>query len=86
MRAALNADLNTEFFALPRFASENESGIVSCLLPEGIDPGAFARRAAGEGVFVSSRGGYLRIAPHFCTTDAELDHALQILNRLAAGA
>lgn len=83
LRARVRSTLNAEFFALPRFAPENESGILSALLPESIEPNAFARNAAAEGVFVSSRGGYLRIAPHFCTTDAELDHALQILNRLA---
>lgn len=83
LRARVRAELNPEFFTLPRFAPENESGILSCTLPDGVDPIAFARQAAAEKIFVSSRGDYLRIAPHFCTTDAELDQALKILNRLA---
>ena len=72
--------LNPRFFQYLRFALENRSGIMSFRVPE---VAAFVSRSVEAGVFVSARGGYLRIAPHFCNTDEEIDRAAAILNKIA---
>jgi hypothetical protein len=46
-------------------------------------PELVARRAAGEGVTVSVRGGYLRTAPHGYQTEAEIQRAITTLNQVA---
>jgi cysteine desulfurase/selenocysteine lyase len=84
LRDRLLERLNASFFQLTRFAPEHQSGILSFLLPGNADSLAFAKAAGSAGVLLSSRGGYLRIAPHFCTTETEIDGAADILNRLAA--
>ena len=82
LRARLLAQLNENFFRAVEFPAVNQSGIVSFILPDSVDPMHFARSAAQRGVVVSSRGGYLRIAPHFCTNVLEIDRATEILNAL----
>ncbi|MCR9143902.1 MAG: aminotransferase class V-fold PLP-dependent enzyme [bacterium] len=81
-RARLLAALDPAFFHATEFAPEHQSGILAFTLRDGIDPIAFAKAAGKAGVLLSSRGGYLRMAPHFCTTEAEIDGAAQILNDL----
>lgn len=82
LRERLLAGLDPNLFRLTRFAPEHQSGILAFTLPENKDPNAFAKAASKAGVLLSSRGGYLRIAPHFCTTEAEVDGAADLLNRL----
>ncbi|MCB1319676.1 MAG: aminotransferase class V-fold PLP-dependent enzyme, partial [Leptospiraceae bacterium] len=77
------AGLNADFFRSVRFQPSNRSGIRSFVLPDGVDPIAFSKRAIGAGVFCSARGGYLRLAPHFHNTEEEIQRAVEILNRLA---
>lgn len=85
LRARLLERLNLDFFRPTIFSEENRSGILSFVLPDNADPLAFAREAGNSGVLLSSRGGYLRMAPHFCTNESEIDGATDILNRIAAG-
>lgn len=80
LRARLLAGLDLARFRPVRFAAENSAGIQSFLTDE--DPQLLMRAAAGRGLVISARGGYLRIAPHFYNTDAEIDRAVQILNAL----
>lgn len=42
-----------------------------------------AKWLAGEGVFVASRQGNLRLSPYFYTSDQEVDNAIKALARLA---
>ncbi|MCB1175165.1 MAG: aminotransferase class V-fold PLP-dependent enzyme [Leptospiraceae bacterium] len=83
-RRHLLADLNADFFEPLEFAPENQSAINSFVLPDGLDPALFSKQAAQQGVICSSRGGYLRIAPHFYISADELSEAIGILNTVAA--
>ena len=58
----------------------NRSGILPliCDYPE-----ALARKATDNGITVTSRGGYLRVAPHFYNDDDQLARAAQLLSSLA---
>ncbi|MDX1488585.1 MAG: hypothetical protein R3268_10320, partial [Acidiferrobacterales bacterium] len=40
--------------------------------------------AERQGVIATAPGGYLRLAPHFYLTDAEIAEAAEILNTLAS--
>ncbi|SMC22012.1 Selenocysteine lyase/Cysteine desulfurase [Desulfacinum hydrothermale DSM 13146] len=62
------------------FSGPHRSGILSFITRE--DPDRIMKEAAQEGVFVSARCGYLRLAPHWCTTDEEVDRAVGVLNAL----
>lgn len=81
-RRAMLAGLNPERFQALPLAPENESGIQSFVLSENTSAIDFAKRATQAGVFCSQRGGYLRLAPHFYITPAELQDAINILNNL----
>jgi selenocysteine lyase/cysteine desulfurase len=37
-------------------------------------------RAAARGVVVSARGGRVRLSPHFYTSDADLERAVEVLS------
>lgn len=78
--------LDRERFRCLEWPAENRSGILACTVHDAAgkaeDPNGFVRRALDAGVFVSSRGGYLRLAPHFPNSDEELDRACAILNGL----
>lgn len=65
------------------FSEAHRSGILSFVTRR--DPDEIMKRAAEEGVFVSSRCGYLRVAPHWCTTDEEVDRAVEVLNGIEPG-
>ena len=62
------------------FAPEHRSGILA-IVTEG-DLGEIVANLASEGICVSARGGYLRIAPHFYNDDDELIRAASALNSL----
>ncbi len=58
----------------------NQSGILA--LRPGGDPEATRRALFERGIFVTERGGYLRIAPHFYNDDEEMLRAARALNDL----
>ncbi len=80
------AKLDRERFRFVEWPAENRSGILACTVHDASgkeeDPNACVRRALDAGVFVSSRGGYLRLAPHFPNSDDEIDRACEIMNGL----
>jgi len=61
------------------FAPEHRSGILS-LIPASGTVETVLRNAAEQKLFITSRGGYIRFAPHFFTTDEEIQRAVSILN------
>lgn len=82
LRNELLAGLDSNFFMSLPFEKKNISGINSFVLPENIDPVDFSKKATRAGVFCSSRGNYLRLAPHFYITDKQIQKAIGILNTL----
>jgi len=62
------------------FAPEHRSGILA-IVTEG-DPAGVVTALAEFGICVSTRGGYLRIAPHFYNDDDEMIRAADALNSL----
>jgi cysteine desulfurase / selenocysteine lyase len=58
---------------------QGRSSIVSLIVP---DAKAMSRALLHENVICTERGGYLRIAPHFYNTEAEVERVVGILNRL----
>ncbi len=77
----LMALLDPDFFRPLAFEAPHRSGILSVVLP--VDPEEYCRRAVAAGVFVTARGGYLRLAPHVYLTLEDMDRAASILNDLA---
>ncbi len=62
------------------FADRNRSGIISFTLEE--NPESIMTKASSQGLIVSERGGYLRIAPHLYNDDNEMIRAAKILNEI----
>ncbi len=62
-------------------AGPNRSGIVSVEVPGDTD--RLQRDMWARGVIVSSRGGRIRLSPHFYNTALEIDHAYDTLASLA---
>ncbi len=62
------------------FSEENSSGIMSFVVDS--DPTEIVQQAKKQGVFLSSRAGYLRVAPHFYNTQEEIIQSSKILNSL----
>ena len=66
-------------FDRPAFdPQQHRSSIVSLIVPG--DAKSFARALLKQKVNCTERGGYLRIAPHFCNTDDEVERAARLLN------
>ena len=63
------------------FPAAHRSGILSLIVPG--DSEALVRALEKTGVVCTARGGYLRIAPHFCSTDSEVLRAAEALNECA---
>jgi len=70
--------LDRDRFAPVEFPEAHRSGILSVACAE--DPLSVVKEAASRGVTVSSRGGYLRLAPHFYNDDEEMHRAADVLN------
>lgn len=64
------------------FPEANRSGILS-LSVRGGKADELARSAGAKGVVCTVRGGYLRFAPHFYSSDDEIERAVRVLNELA---
>lgn len=81
LQDALLARLNTSFYKPCRFPLEHRSGILSvvpaCPVPELVE------KLYQRGLTCTARDGYLRIAPHFCSSDQEIEEAVSILNDAA---
>uniref|UniRef100_A0A832A0I8 Aminotransferase class V-fold PLP-dependent enzyme n=1 Tax=Desulfacinum infernum TaxID=35837 RepID=A0A832A0I8_9BACT len=73
-------NLDPERYKPVVFARANRSGILSVICR--YDPETIMKEAARRGVFVSARSGYLRLAPHWCTSDEEVHRAVSVLNNL----
>ena len=74
----LVAQLDRDFYTPILFDSRHRSGILSLQCPADVDD--LARKLMKQHVITSPRAGYLRLAPHFYLTDAEIDRAVAILN------
>lgn len=64
----------------PIFADQRSS-ILSLVAP---NADAVRRALLKENVICTERGGYLRIAPHFYNTDADMERAASLINMLCA--
>ena len=62
------------------FDTRHRSGILSIRCPADVD--SLARQLLDQGVVTSPRAGYLRLAPHFYLSDAEISQAIDILNNI----
>ena len=68
-------------FIVPQRAAENRSGILG-VVPRRGTPEDLVQGLLGRGFVTSSRGGYVRIAPHFFITDEEIARLARAMNEL----
>lgn len=80
----LAENLDPKVYTPVIFPQAHRSGILSVICRQA--PEKIMKEAALRGVFVSARSGYLRLAPHWCTTDEEIHRALAVLNEVGRGA
>jgi len=74
--------VDTQRYRPALFAPENRSGILGIVTDE--DLHGIMKTLGDQGICVSARGGYLRIAPHFYNDDDEMVRAADALNALPA--
>jgi len=72
--------IDTERYRPVVFAPEHRSGILAIVTEGNLDE--IIANLAGDGICVSARGGYLRIAPHFYNDDDEMIRAADTLGSL----
>ena len=70
--------LDRSRFTPVEFPAEHRSGILSVVCRD--DPDLIVKAMERNGVICSSRGGYLRLAPHFYISDEEIQRAVFLLN------
>ena len=70
--------IDRERFNPVLFPEAHRSGILALACRE--DPALIMRALERERVLCTSRGGYLRIAPHFYNSDEEMQTAVSLLN------
>lgn len=63
------------------FPEEHRSGILSIIGP--VNPNDLQQILQEKGILCSARGGYLRIAPHFSTSEDEVFRAASTLNAIS---
>lgn len=63
---------------------ERHAGIVTCRLPEDVDPKRVYRALRERRILAAARGGGIRFAPHFYQDTSMLDRALNQLGELVA--
>ena len=73
--------LDPALFIAPQRAEVNRSGILG-LVPQRRTPEDLVQGLLGRGFVTSSRGGYVRIAPHFFILDEEIARLAQAMNEL----
>ena len=61
------------------FEGPDRSGILSLAAPEA---GKYSQELAREGIHITARGGFLRVAPHFYNTDEEMVLAAERIGHL----
>jgi selenocysteine lyase/cysteine desulfurase len=72
------AQLDRNYYTPIQFDTQHRSGILS--LQCSVDTDDLAGKLMEQGVVTAPRAGYLRLAPHFYLTEAEIDRAVAILN------
>ncbi|MFK7817182.1 MAG: aminotransferase class V-fold PLP-dependent enzyme, partial [Planctomycetaceae bacterium] len=60
---------------------EHRSGILA-LIPKVSDAKSISGELDKQNIVITPRDGYLRVAPHLCTTDNEIDQAVEALNAI----
>jgi selenocysteine lyase/cysteine desulfurase len=73
--------LDPALFIVPQRAEVNRSGILS-VVPRRGTPENVVQGLLGRGFVTSSRGGYVRIAPHFFNNDEEIARLAGAMNEL----
>lgn len=73
--------LDPALFIVPQRAMNNRSGILG-IVPRQSAPEDLVARLLGRGFVTSSRGGYVRIAPHFFINDHEIARLAGAMNEL----
>ena len=73
--------LDPALFLVPRRAEVNRSGILS-VVPRRGSPEDLVQGLLARGFATSSRGGYVRIAPHFFITDEEIERLARAMHEL----
>ena len=63
-------------------AEGNRSGILA-LIPKVSDAKSINKRLESENIIITPRDGYLRFAPHLCTTEDEVCEAVDSLNQVS---
>jgi len=75
------ANIDRDSFQPLEFSKENRSGILS-VIPLKKSGTEISAELLKNGILLSERSGYLRFAPHFCTTDNEILSAVEKINSL----
>jgi cysteine desulfurase/selenocysteine lyase len=79
-RRQLREELKSSSLVPADFGEEFESGIMSYVTAK--DPVLVMKELIASGVTCSSRGGYLRFAPHFFTTADEIERAAFVIKKI----
>lgn len=74
--------LDQSLFEIPALRFTHPSSILS-MIPKHRSSESLCAALCAEGLFVTARGGYLRIAPHFCTPLDTANQVAEALNRHA---
>ena len=77
----LISTLDPAVFVVPQRAEVNRSGILS-VVPRRSPPEDLVQELLRRGFVTSSRGGYVRIAPHFYITEEEIARLARAMNEL----
>ena len=64
-----------------RHLPEHRSGILA-LIPKFSDAKQISSALKLQDIIVTPRDGYLRFAPHLCTTEDEINRAVEALNKM----
>ncbi|MBL8018362.1 MAG: aminotransferase class V-fold PLP-dependent enzyme [Leptospirales bacterium] len=64
------------------FAAENQSGIISLVPGGALQADEVGRKLAAQGIVVAPRAGFVRIAPHYTNSEADIVVASDALNAI----